>query len=346
MRIAFLIFMARSGSTLLARHLDAVSSDLLVTPEWNVPIAAMRAGEDRLRGMDADATLRLLRLDRQIANLELDADTLAAIARACAGHGARALIEALASAHAARRGREPRVVVIKNSAALFVAERLIETFPEAIFVHVERDGRAVVSSLIHTQSSYDPGHPMGRGDPLHCAGLWVRYVRAYDAFARRHPERVLPVRYEDFLSAPETTAEDLRRALATRMGVDLRPGAGAGRFAVPARERGLHALVEQAPVATRAEGWQRELSRSEGIAVESIERVELEARGYRAHFLAGASPGEVARARAIEHARHLAITLRHGARRIGALARLALRDRARAGSTLRDALFERFSGRS
>ena len=346
MRIAFLIFMARSGSTLLARHLDAVSTDLLVTPEWNVPVAAMRAGEARLLGMDADATLRLLRLDRQIANLELDDETLAAIARDRAGGSARALVEALAAAHAARRGREPRLVVIKNSAALFVAEQLIETFPEALFVHVERDGRAVVSSLIHTESSYDPGHPMGRGDPVHCAALWVRYVRTYDAFARRHPERVLPVRYEKFLAAPEATAERLRAALATRMGVELRPGAGAGRFAVPARERGLHALVEQAPVAARAEGWQRELSPSEGIAVESIERTELEARGYAAHFLARATPGEVARARALQYARHLAITLRHGLRRVAALARLALTDRARAGSTLRDALFERFSGRA
>jgi hypothetical protein len=345
MRIAFLIFMARSGSTLLARHLDGVSADLLVTPEWNVPVSAVRLGDARLRALDADASLDLLRLDRQIANLELGDESLARIARECAGGGARELIVALARANAAKRGREPRAIVIKNSSALFVAEELIEIFPEAVFVHVERDGRAVVNSLIHTESSYDPGHPMGRGDPVHCAQLWSRYLATADALARRHPERVLPVHYEAFLAAPEATVERLRVGLSTRLGVELRPGAGAGPFAVPARERGLHALVEQAPQVARAEGWQRELSRHEGIAVESIERAQLAARGYAPYFLADATPSEVTRARVREYARHVARTLTHAGRRAAGLGGLAFTDRARAGAALRDALFDRFAGR-
>ena len=345
MRFAFLIYVARSGSTLLARHLDAVSADLLVTPEWNVPITALRLGEARLAALDAQALARLLKLDRQIGNLELPEAELDALARRCAGGGARALVEALVDAHAARRGRAPKLVLIKNSAALFVADRLVEVFPDARFVHVYSDGRGVVSSLIHTESSYDPGHPMGRGDALHCTRLWLRYLDELDAFERRQPGRVLPVRYETFLEAPEANAAALAAELATRLGVELQPGAGAGRFAVPARERGLHALVESGPVAARAQGWQRELPRALGIAIEAAAAPRLRQLGYPEHFLAGASPAEVARARAALWARHGAITLRHGARRAAKLARLALADRSRAGATLRDALFERFGPR-
>lgn len=345
MRFAFLIYVARSGSTLLARHLDAVSADLLVTPEWNVPITAMRLGEARLAALDAVALSRLLKLDRQIGNLELDDGALEAIARECAGRGARALVEALTAGHAARRGRAPKITVIKNSASLFVADRLVEVFPEAQFVHVCRDGRGVVSSLVHTESSYDPGHPMGRGDPLHCMRLWLRYLDALDAFERRHPGRVVPVRYESFLAEAETGAAAIAGELATRLGVELASGAGGGRFAVPARERGLHALVERPPVAARAEGWQRELPRAAGIAIEALGRERLRVLGYPEHFLVGASALRIAAARASTWLRHEVTTLRHGARRAGKLVRLALSDRARAGVALRDALFERFGPR-
>src|SRR5258705_7774004 len=98
MRFAFLIYVARSGSTLLARHLDAVSPDLLVTPEWNVPISALRLGEPRLRSLDAEALLRFVRLDRQIGNLELDLSQLSASVADAAGGGTRPLVQAPASA--------------------------------------------------------------------------------------------------------------------------------------------------------------------------------------------------------------------------------------------------------
>jgi hypothetical protein len=108
MRFAFLIYVARSGSTLLARHLDAVSPDLLVTPEWNAPIAALRLGEPQLRSLDAQALLRFVRLDRQIGNLELDLSQLSA----CRGRGAagragssRRSPAPTPSSGAARRGR-------------------------------------------------------------------------------------------------------------------------------------------------------------------------------------------------------------------------------------------------
>src|SRR5262245_10640639 len=224
MRFAFLIYVARSGSTLLARQLDAVSPDLLVTPEWNVPIAALRLGEPRLRGLDAEALLRFVRLDRQIGNLDLDLSQLQAVAASVVGAGARALVEALAAADAEKRGRSPRAVVIKNSDALWVADALFAEFPEAVFVHIERDGRAVVNSLIHTESSYDPGHPMGRGDPLHCARLWTQYLYRVDTLRARMPERFLTVRYESFLGEPGPTVERLCADLATRLGVTLRRG--------------------------------------------------------------------------------------------------------------------------
>ena len=115
---------------------------------------------------------------------------------------------------------------------------------------------------------------------------------------------------------------------------------------MPARERGLHELVEKPPQAARADGWKSELGRREGIAVESIQKSWLAARGYPPHFLADAGSGEIATARGLEGLRHAALTLRHGARRAATLAKLYATEPARAQAALRDAVWERLRGRA
>jgi hypothetical protein len=345
MRFAFLVYLGRSGSTFLARQLDAVSRDVLVTPELNFIVSAALAADAAMRALSADELVQFVRRDLQIENLDLPAAELDARTRACAGLGIRALAEALVGAHAEKRGREPRVVVVKKSVAHLAVERLLEAFPEALFLHIRRDGRAVVNSLIHTESVYDPGHMLGRGDPVHAARLWVRQLRSVEALAQRHPQRVLEVEYEALLRSPRDELESLRAGLASRMGVELRPPVGDSGFVVPERERQLHRLVSGAAVEERADSWRTELGRANGIAVEAIERDWLARLGYPAHFLSGASASQVASTRLRLELRHQWLTLRHVLWRGGILARLLVSDPGMAAARLREALFQRFGAR-
>ncbi|HXZ83955.1 MAG TPA: sulfotransferase [Myxococcota bacterium] len=342
LRFAFLVYLGRSGSTFLSRQLDAVSRDLLVTPELNFIVTAARMGDTVIRSLSPDGLVRLVRQDLQIANLGLADDELDACVRACAGRGVRELCETLVLAHARKRGREPRVVVVKKSVAHLAADALLRAFPEATFIHVRRDGRAVVNSLIHTESVYDPGHMLGRGDPVHAARLWVRQLETVERLAQREPGRVLDVAYERLVRDPARSVEELRSALAARLGVELRDPAGDAGFLVPERERPVHALVSGPAVEARAEGWRGELGRANGIAVEAIEREWLWRCGYLPHFLRRASRAEVARARLRLHARHLSLTLRHVAWRSGIVLRLLFHDRELARARVREALFQRF----
>ena len=343
-RFAFLVYLGRSGSTFLSRRLDAASRDLVVTPELNFVVTAARAGDAALRAMSSDALVRFVRHDLQIANLDLPDDELDRRIRACAGGGVRELCEALVLAHAARRGREPRVVVVKKDVAHRAADALVRTFPEAVFVHLQRDGRAVVNSLVHAESVYDPGHKLGRGDPVHAARLWLRQLDSVAALAARMPERVVEVAYEKLVREPAAEAERLRGELARRLGVELRPGAGVADFAVPERERSLHKLVSGPAIEERADGWRDELGRANGIAVEAIERDGLRRCGYPPHFLANAGAGEVARARLALEAKHLWLTARHVVWRGGMVLRLLFRDPGLATARVREALFQRFGG--
>jgi hypothetical protein len=344
LRFAFLVYLGRSGSTYLSRQLDGASQDVLVTPELNFIVSAALAGDPAIRALAPDALVRFVRHDLQIANLDLPDDELDALVRGCAGRGVRALAETLVRAHAQKRGRDPRIAVIKKSVAHLAARKLEAVFPEVVFIHVRRDARAVVSSLIHTESVYDAGVPLGRGDPVHAARLWVRQLDSVAELARREPGRVIEVAYESLIRAPAETLAALVAELAAKSGVPLRGAANDAGFLVPERERGLHRLVTQDPVEARTEGWRSELGRANGIAVEAIAREWLDRAGYPPHFLVGESAAAVAGARLRAELRHAGITARHYAWRAGILAKLLLRDPGLAGARLREALFQRFGG--
>jgi len=342
LRFAFLVYLGRSGSTWLSRQLDGASQDVLVTPELNFTVSAALAGDAAIRALDPDALVRFVRHDLQIANLDLADDELDRLVRSCAGQGVRALTETLVLAHARKRGQAPRVAVIKKSVAHLAARPLAAVFPEVVFVHVVRDGRAVVNSLLHTESVYDPGRPLGRGDPVHGARLWVRQLDSVAELAAREPERVIEVAYEALIREPAPTLESLVAELAKKTGVPLRGAAGDAGFVVPERERGLHRLVTGAPVASRTHSWKDELGRANGIAVEAIARDWLERRGYAPHFLVGESAAAIAATRLRAELVHAWLTARHYAWRAGILARLLFRDPGLARARLREALFQRF----
>lgn len=333
MEFAFLIYASRSGSTLLARHLDGISDEVLVIPEFRLTDMLMMRAEHRITRLSPAELLKLFRLDYQIANLGLAQEELEMVARECAGKGSRALIEALVARHAARRARRPSLVIIKNNFNGFllrVHERLRDVFPEAAFIHIYRDGRGVVNSLIHTKSSFDPARPMGRGDVLFCARHWCRYLEKVERLVREPGAAVIPVRYEDFVAAPTEVLAAIAASLSRHFGVALAAGGTRSTFKVPERERALHGLVEKEPMPARSEGWKTELKPWEGIAVERIQRESLARYGYGPYFLAGLSRGAKRRALARTQAVHLWLTVAHYLRRLRQIAWLSLVDRTAA----------------
>ena len=95
------------------------------------------------------------------------------------------------------------VVMDKSLDSIHYAHTLMELFPEMLFLNVVRDPRAQVASMnraiIHDF------------DTTLNALAWVRAHSAARALAHSHPERVLTIRYEDFLADQERT---LRRICA------------------------------------------------------------------------------------------------------------------------------------
>jgi hypothetical protein len=91
---------------------------------------------------------------------------------------------------------------------------LADMFPQARFLHILRDGRRVVNSMVHFQQPGDTRK--GRGTPwatdfrVACK-TWRSYVTAAEDFAQRQEGRCLTCRNEDLVANPE---EGFRRILA------------------------------------------------------------------------------------------------------------------------------------
>ncbi len=103
--------------------------------------------------------------------------------------------------------------VDQTPAYTLMVDELAEMFPGASFVHILRDGRSVVRSMIHFHKSV--------GKSLHEANnlppwansfelaveTWCRYVTAARAFCERQPGRGLTVKNEELVANPDAEFE-------------------------------------------------------------------------------------------------------------------------------------------
>lgn len=162
----------------------------------------------------------------------------------------------------------------------FVLAAALRAYPEAVAVHVVRDGRDVATSLLergwlsaertgaddarlpfgsHARFWVEPGREVefsSASDATRAAWAWRRYVTA----ARAVPERTVEVRYEQLVSDPESAAAPV----AARLGVE-------GRL--------VSEVFAQAHDAS-AGRWRRDLTAEQLADVEREAGATLAALGY------------------------------------------------------------------
>lgn len=162
---------------------------------------------------------------------------------------------------------------------------LAEMLPESPFIHLIRDGRDVVRSLLR-QSWSDPatGRPVPYcADPVEAAKYWVKCVRDGRRMADGpHAARYVEVRYEDLATDPEATM----RTLLDRIGESWDPAVLAHHerdHAMPESEAGSHGDALSRPVNRGAIGrWRDEWTETDRSAVERVAGALLRELGYEA----------------------------------------------------------------
>lgn len=152
---------------------------------------------------------------------------------------------------------------------------LKRVFPEARFIHIVRDGRAVCASI----KSLD----WGPNNAYMASRHWATRLREAMAVEVAEGPNCLRVRFEDLLSDPEDVLHRICNFADLPFDVSLLDGGG---MALPEFTRDQHRLIGKPLDTSRADAWRRQLSRAETRDFESdpLAHTFLTRMGYETSF--------------------------------------------------------------
>ncbi len=284
----FVVGVGRSGTTLLRLMLDA-HQQMAVPPETHFIPDVIRAAD---RGDGPDGVVEVLRSSRRWGDMGIDDVEIRARFRALPRFDATSAARAIYLAYAEGKGKSRWGD--KTPKYSLVMGQIEDALPEARFVHLIRDARAVALSRVKMVE--------GRGEkppsPGGVAARWAKRIRQ----ARAQGETLggyLEVRYEDLVTDTEPTLRqvcrfcelefdpamlDYHTQASERLSEIARdlPDAEGKRKGVVAGEHRLavHAMASEPPSKERITSWREEMSTDDQRACEEAAGDLLAELGY------------------------------------------------------------------
>jgi hypothetical protein len=240
----------RSGTTLLGSMLGA-HDRVVCLPES--PVIGRLANVDRCRRADrttAQDVHRAIQADFQFAFWKLSPEDVNACAQ-MAATSYRELIDAYAACFARRNGRSAATHWIDHSPTnLMYSARLHAQFPEAKFIHLVRDGRAVCASWMPLN--------WGPNTIIPAAHTWAMHVGYGLAAEAALPAAVVRrVTYEELVTEPKKVLRRLCQWIDLPYQANLVTGSG---LEVPVYTRNQHTLIGRPVDSKRIADWRTKLS--------------------------------------------------------------------------------------
>lgn len=262
-RPVFVVGHPRSGTTLLATVLGR-NSNLAMPPETQFLIEQAPFDRPSLSRDDLEKILDNPRISDLGLNRS-EVQTLFKTSDHSFGAAFWAIIETYRQAQGAARAGE------KSPLHLLHVCRLLEWFPQAKIVCIERNAPDVIASLMRMPWSHSKIN-------LH-AFDWNRSVDHAHSLLLQHPERFTLVRYEDFLKAPE--AETRRICAFCDLPFQPEMLTGTQSATVPEWEKGWKSGVEST-IQPQASSKAGSLSRWHKARIAAFSNKTLVSAGYTA----------------------------------------------------------------
>lgn len=272
-RVAFLMVNSRSGSTYVSRAIHEHLPDVAVPPEIDLG-PAVEAWERA--PLSAESARRALDRGRFFAALEASGDDFesrfVAEFNRDLPRAVRAFIDQYGSDHVPSGG----VIVLKKGTHAFKVAQLLRWFPEASFVSLHRDPRAVYESKRRTPRPYRPGQTMAWLGVFGSAVRWQQFTQAMLRIEKEHGGPVLT--YERFMG---NEIAELQR-LADYWGVSPPVADGTNRnYIIPVREQQIHSGATAGTFdAHKRTAWRTELSDKDVWVTEWLTRASMARLGY------------------------------------------------------------------
>ncbi|MFZ7126469.1 MAG: sulfotransferase family protein [Desulfobacterales bacterium] len=155
-----------------------------------------------------------------------------------------------------------------------------EYYPRMRFLHILRDGRAVLNSKMHANRVYRKGKMAE--DVFTPARVWRGYVTVANRTKAACPDRLLEVRYESLLTSQENEIRRVRRFLNLSEEPRSKPSdRSSGYFnRIPDAEKSLHHNVEKEGIIANVDKWKIQLSKPDVMLYEYLNGDQLRSKQY------------------------------------------------------------------
>jgi len=259
----------RSGTTLLGAMVGA-HSECICTPESQFKTRVLRHRLlKKTAGRDVKTVFSLIEKDWRfrIWNISLPSVPFSEI------HSYAGLLLFIVHVFAEKNARKHPEIWVDHTPSNIKKENartLLTLFPDAKFVHIVRDGRAVAASVIPLDWG---ANTVGRA-----ACSWRKRVSQYCSVeSELGSRRVKRVHYEELVREPEKTM----RELCSFLGIAYQPAMKGGKgFHVPDYTANQHSLIGSRPDSKKIEAWRQLLSSRQVEIFESIAGNLLAELGY------------------------------------------------------------------
>ncbi|MFJ3668621.1 sulfotransferase family protein [Streptomyces sp. NPDC090106] len=287
-RPVFVLGCPRSGTTLLQLMLHA-HPRIALPPETRfvLPAYAGRRGFGDLRDAANRAGLARWitgREESRFHELGLDADAVARRiegAPPTLGSALGVPLRAYAERHGKVRWGD------KRPAYALHVEEVLRLFPDAQFVHLVRDGRDCVASLL--------GMPWWHRGFHEAVATWAQVMDVTRRYAARlGPDSWHELRFEDLVADPEPPLRSLCGYLGEEYAPEMTEPRAVAREAVPARKT-WHRRTHGALDASRAGSWEHRLTPDQIRLCEAVLGQRLVRNGYALSGAVRPDPAELLR---------------------------------------------------
>jgi len=239
----------RSGTTLLGAILGS-HSDCLTIPEFQFKLNIIQACNHKAH---FHTYVNEILNDKRfkIWRISIDAEDLQENLAKSAIHTVDFFVKKYAES--INSSKSPNLWIDHTPTNMKYAKTLLEVFPQAKFVHIVRDGRAVASSVMPLD--------WGPNTITKAASWWVEhtaYGLAAESFLGK--DKIIRVKYEDLISEPEVTIKILCNYLNISYQYAMLAATG---FKVPEYTSTQHSLIGKTLDKTRLNAWQGKLKNSD-----------------------------------------------------------------------------------
>lgn len=283
---------SRSGTTLLGAMIGA-HPDVICSPESQFKSDLLRTIWPNSDDLDKQAVLTHLTKHWRYKLWNLP-QSATALAQMTPHNSYASILNTLTLAYAQNLGKTAVTHWIDHTPEnISYAHTYLKIFPNAKFIHIVRDGRAVAASIMPLD--------WGPNSIIKAARWWMRMTSfGLAAEASLPSDQMMQVKYEDLVLNPEETMRQVSQFLAIEYDEDMLNATG---FTPPTYTTRQHQLVGLRPNPEMANRWRNRLKPREIEIFENLSRDFLQYLNYEMLYglnAKGPSFAEIQRGKAKE----------------------------------------------